>query len=132
MSKGSWQQCPYTGMPRSILDRTSDDQTTNNGYFRTNQLPDCNLFDVRSIAAACGYRDHEYFRRFVLTHPNCPIHVQRVPLVDDETDTRLGEIIATHQNSADYGGRIWHEMQAAAARDRGFASQVVVSSGSTV
>ena len=132
MSKGPWRRCPYTGMPANILDRVSEDQLTNDGHFRTDQLSDCNLFDVRSVSAACGFRDRNYFRRSVLANPSCRIHVRRVSLVDDETGTRLGEIIATHQNSADFGGMMWRRMQSGAARERGFAAQTAPSSSSTV
>jgi hypothetical protein len=65
-------------------------------------------------------------------HPNCPIHVQRIKLFDEETGAFLVEIIATHQNSAIPGGRMQHAMTSGAARDRAFASRTVVSSGSIV
>ena len=80
MSKGQWPRCPNTGIPLKTLARVSEDYLTDEGNFRIDLLPDCNLFDARSISAACGFRDHDYFRRVVLTNPNCPIHVQQMTL----------------------------------------------------
>ena len=132
MSKGEWRRCPYTRIPLKTLARVSECYLTNEGFFRINLLPDCNLFGMRSISAACGFQDHNYFRRSVLKHPNCPIHVRRMTLVDEETGAELIEIIATHQNSATYGGNMWHARRSAAARDRAFASRFDTSSGSIV
>ena len=93
MSKGQWPRCPKTGIPLKTLARVSERYLTDEGNFRIDSLPDCNLFDARSISAACGFRDHNYFRRTILTHPNNPIHVRRMTLIDEETGVKLVEII---------------------------------------
>ena len=131
MSKGQWRRCPNTGISSKTLARLSERYLTDEGNFRIDLLPDCNLFDVRSISAACGFRDHDYFRRIILTHPNCPIHIRRITLVNEETGTELAEIIATHQNSAAYGGEMWCATKRSEARERALATRTWAISGST-
>ena len=46
-----------------------------------------------------------------------------VKLIDEETGRLIGEILATHQSSAVAGGKMWRQMQAEAAQERGIASQ---------
>ena len=133
MSKGPWRLCPVTGISLAKLSRVSDDIVRPDGTFATEILSDSNVFCVNSIAALCGYTDVAYFRDHVLEDPACPIHVHKLTLVDDFTGRRIGEVIATHQNSADFGGQVWHEMQQTAARERGVASQNCwISSGHVV
>ncbi len=128
MSKGSWNCCPYTGLPLNRLERGSNVPVTPEGFFDTSRFPDSNLFCVASIAAVCGFKDVAYFRHHVLKDPECPIHVHKLALIDESNARRIGEIYATHQNSAYAGGEIWHSMQRAAARDRALASRSTVSS----
>ena len=128
MSKGPWNCCPYTGLPLVRLERGSDVPTTPEGFFDTNRYPDSNLFSVASISAAGGFKDVAYFRDHVLKDPDCPIHFNKMVVVDESNGRRIGEIYATHQNSADAGGEMWHSRQRAAARDRALASRTTVSS----
>lgn len=132
MSKGQWRRCPNTGISLKALARVSERYLTDEGYFRIDLLSDCNIYDVRSVSAACGFLDYDYFRRSILTHPDCPIHVRRQTLFDEESGDPLVEIIATHQNSAAYGGKLWRETRSAVARDRVLTSLTDVSSGSTI
>ena len=128
MSNGSWKCCPYTGLPRVRLERGSDVSVTADGFFDTSRFTDSNLFCVASIAAVCGFKDTAYFRDRVLQDPDCPIHFHKIVVVDERTGRRIGEVYATHQNSAVAGGEIWHSMQRVAARDRALASITAVSS----
>jgi hypothetical protein len=128
MSNGSWKCCPYTGLPRVRLERGSDVPVTLEGFFDTSRFPGSNLFCVASIAAVCGFKDVAYFRDHVLQDPDCPIHFHKMAVVDERTGRRIGEIYATHQNSAVAGGEMWHSEQRAAAHDRALASRTTVSS----
>ena len=128
MSKESWKYCSYTGLPLNRLARGSDVPVTPEGFFDTNRFPDSNLFCVASIAAVCGFKDVAYFRDHVLQDPDCPIHFHKMRVVDERTGLLIDEVYATHQNSAVAGGKMWHSMQRAAARDRALASRTVVSS----
>ena len=128
MSKGSWKCCPYTGLPLVRLDRGLDVPVTPERFFDTNRFPGSNLFCVASIAAVCGFKDVAYFRDHVLQDPDCPIHFHKMAVVDERTGRRIGEIYATHQNSAVAGGKMWHSMQRATAHDRALASRTTVSS----
>jgi hypothetical protein len=107
----------------------SDEYLDAEGNFDRGLLPDCNLFDVRSIAAVCGFRDRAYFRDIVLPHPDCPIHVHRIVLRDQKTGNRVEVVYATHQNSADFGGQMWREMTTNAARERAANTPTLVNSG---
>ncbi len=128
MSNGSWKCCPYTGLPLVRLERGSNVPVTPEGFFDTSRFSDSNLFCVDSIAAVCGFKDVAYFRDHVLQNPDCPIHINKMRVVDERTGRLIGEVYATHQNSAVAGGKMWHSMQRAAARDRARASRTVVSS----
>lgn len=122
MSRGQWERCPHTGIPINRLARVSDQFLTNEGFFNRGRFPDCNIFSVNSISVACGFGDVKHFVAEVLTHPNCPIHVRRLELVDENTGQVVAEVVATHQNSAEFGGQMWREMKIAAARQRAVES----------
>ncbi len=128
MSNSSWKCCPYTGLPLVRLERGSDVPITADGFFDRSRFTDSNLFCVSSIAAVCGFKDTAYFRDRVLQDPDCPIHFHKIVVVDERTGRRIGEVYATHQNSAVAGGEIWHSIQRAAARDRALASRTTESS----
>ncbi len=128
MSNSSWKCCPYTGLPLVRLERGSDVSVSADGFFDTSRFPDSNLFCVSSIAAVCGFKDTAYFRDRVLQDPDCPIDFHKMAVIDERTGRRIGEIYATHQNSAVAGGEMWHSMKRAAARDRALASRTTVSS----
>ena len=128
MSNSSWKCCPYTGLPLVRLERGSDVPITADGFFDTSRFPDSNLFNVASIAAVCGFKDTAYFRDRVLQDPDCPIHFHKMAVVDERTGRRVGEVYATHQNSAVAGGEMWHSKPRAAARDRALTSRTTVSS----
>jgi hypothetical protein len=124
MSKGSWKCCPYTGLPLVRLERGSNVPVTPEGFFDTSRFPDSNLFCVASIAAVCGFKDVAHFRDHVLQDPECPIHFHKMRVVHERTGYLIGEVYATHQNSAVSGGEIWHSMRRAAARDRALRTTV--------
>ena len=130
MSRGKWRRCPATGISLARLEKVSEEYLTPDGHFDPRRLPDCDLFDVRSVAAACGFRNWRYFQTRVLVHPECPIHVHRLRLADDETGQFVAEIVATHQNSAVDGGAMWRETQVAAARERAMFTTSAVASDS--
>ena len=136
MSRGKWQRCPYTGRPLRILSRANEEALTWEGYFDRSNVPDCDLFDVRSIAAVCGFRDVAYFVGHVLPHQDCRIHIHRVPLLDAETGELIVEVVATHTTSAQVGGGWWHDMQRRRARERATTHstrpRIDVSSGQAI
>ncbi len=119
MSRGMQKRCPLTEVPLARLDRVSEECLTDEGYVDVaERFPDSNLFCVRSIAAVGGFRDTAYFRDVMLSNPDCPIHVHRLVLKDELTGQSAAEVYATHQNSAHYGGQMWHKLQREAARSR--------------
>ena len=123
MSRGPWKRCPKTGLSLARLSRVSEDYLTLEGNFHPGRFSDCDLFDVRSIAAVCGFRDWAYFRDRVLTRSDCPIHIRKVELRDQDTGQLIAKVLGTHHNSAEVGGRMWHAMQCDAARQRLITAQ---------
>src|SRR5262245_16588544 len=111
MSKGPWKSCPRTGISLRKL-RHSDVPVTDDGLFDISSLPDCDVFNVASIASLCGFKDVAYFRDVVLARPDCPIHIHRIQLKDDATSRRNGTIYAAHTTSAAAGGKMWFVMRA--------------------
>ena len=122
MSRGPWRRCPYTGVPLTRLGRVSEDFLTPEGYFDVSKLADCNVYCPNSIAALSGFADARHFRS-VLERPDPPIHVRQHVLRDEFTGEVVAEVIATHVNSANAGGKMWHEMQREAARQRAVTMQ---------
>src|SRR5215813_2743977 len=124
MSKGPWKKCPLTGMSRAKLGR-SDAPLTDDGNFEPAFWPDCDIFDIRSFAALCGFADAAHFENVVLTTSGCPIHFRSVGPPTER-------IYGTHTSSARAGGEIWRSAQLSAAQTRGHASAFDVSSGSNL
>lgn len=106
MRRGPVPRCPVTGLPmtpksRDSLSKLPEKFLKDDGTFNAATLGDCNLFDIRSIAAAAGYRDVRYFIAKVFADPSSPFHAH--PINCDETGRVM--LYATHSNSADWGGR---------------------------
>lgn len=105
MRDGPVPRCPLTGLPmtgkaRNSLVRLPDDLQTTDGQFKPEAFSGCNLFNVRSFAAAAGYGDVRHFVEKVLTDPSSPFHAHPIA-------TETGRIVgyATHTTSAEWGGR---------------------------
>ena len=131
MSKCPWKRCPYTGISLVKL-HNSNAPLTEEGHFDVTSLPDCDVYDVSSIAALCGFHDVPYFRDVVLANPDCRIHCHCISLIDDAAPRRHGTIYATRTNSAIAGGEMWRSMQSAEARTRALAYKFDVSSGCNI
>ena len=131
MSKGAWKRCPWTGISLAKLQR-SDAPVTDEGYFDRSSLADCDVFNISSIAALSGFLDVRYFQDHVLPTPDCPIHIRRMVLGDDERPRRNGVIYATRTTSAVAGGQMWWSRQRAAAQARISGGLSDVSSASII
>ena len=120
MSKGPWKRCQTTGIRIALL----PDRYKVGGDFDRSQFPDCDLFDLRTIAAAAGLPRVDDFKRRVMTDPTSPIHLW--PIYDD-----FGVLgWATATNSAEQGGRNYRS--AASARQLAGKRVTEVSGGSGV
>ena len=102
MSKGPWRRDALTGLPMTLVARCDERHLNDAGHIDVSSWSDCNLFDVRSIAAAAGYADWRYFKRVVLKRSDQPFHVHRIALYDAD-GRRLAVVIGTHTNSAQAG-----------------------------
>jgi hypothetical protein len=92
MSRGQWKRCPITGIPVSQLPQGSE--------FDKSKFPDCNLFDVRSIAHAAGFgKQVNNFYARVLTDPSSPLHLHSL-----RADNGSALSYCTHTDSAIAGG----------------------------
>lgn len=119
MSRGSWERDPATGIPVARL-LGADSPYVEDGLFKREFLPDCNVFCVRSFAAAANYQDAAYFENVVLADPQSPFHYHKV-VVKDCSGRIIAVVRATHQNSAQHGGAAYRQMQRDAARVRATA-----------
>ncbi len=114
MRSGPVLRCPLTGLAmtrkaRDGLNKLPEEVLNDDGTFDASAFGDCNLFDVRSIAAAAGYRDSRYFIAKVLTNPTSPFHAHPVNAENGRTLT-----YATHANSAWWGGKQFRAAKLAA------------------
>jgi len=102
MAKNRWKRDPLTGLTRKQLEDLPGRYVTRDGLFNCAALPDCNLYDVRTIAAEANY-DARYFRDVVLTHSGSPFHVHKISA--ENADGSKGRILvyATHTDSAHAG-----------------------------
>lgn len=91
MSSGRWYRNGLTGLPESVDANQQD--------VRRALTMGCDIFCVRSFAAAAGYKSPRYFVANVLTDPGSLFHA--VPIRDVE-----GRVIswATRTESAAAGG----------------------------
>ena len=132
MSKGPWKRCLMTGLTRALIARADDSYLNAQGGFDTATLPDCNLFNVRSIAVAAGFDDPRYFVGHVLPNTASNFHVHTTTVSDPEGHY-LAKVVATHTNSALAGGLIWHARIREEARARAVrAISTDVASGAAV
>lgn len=107
MSKGPWKRCKISGI--SLVKLRGTDYLSDTGEFKTWWFSDCDLFDVRSIAAADpdeGFTRVDDFLKRVVTDPSSPIHLHQ--LINDDGH---GIGYATAQNSAERG---WKNYRSAA------------------
>lgn len=118
MSKESWKRDPRTGLPVSVFDRCDLRYVDDRGQFDVARYPDCNVFNVASLAARAGFRDPRHFRDKVLLHSQSPFHVHRIEVRDDMDGRYLATVFATHANSAEAGGKMWQAMKREEARSR--------------
>lgn len=107
MSKQKWIRCPVTDLPISQI---PDKYLTHAGAFDTRSYSDCNLFEMRSIAAAAGYQDWRYFRDVVVTGTHSHFHFYQV----HDNNGRL-VTVATRTTSAEHGGKV-HRAETLAAQ----------------
>jgi len=85
MSKAPWQKCRYSGLNQGKLKKLSDrmvrevDGEPGRLELDIDVYPDCDLFYIKSIAEAAGYKDYAYFeqllRKFV--PGSCHMHKYR-------------------------------------------------------
>jgi hypothetical protein len=98
-----------------------EETLNDDGTLDRSALPDCDLFAIQSITNAAGYSDPDYFAGTILADPRSFFNAHRIPLIDEEKGSRVGEVFATHTNSAIYGG-FARRKQVAAERRVGIAS----------
>lgn len=111
MSSGKWIRDPNTGHHKGLLDRVDEGLLGRDGWLDPERLfPGLrfDLTDVSSIAHVVGM-GHRYFVNSVLTVPDCPIHVFRRRMHDQDTGAYLFTVYATMVTSAQAGGEIWRE-----------------------
>lgn len=114
MSKGKQIRCAITGERKSVIDDFDELYRKADGTFDPSVDSDCNLFNVRSIAAAAGYSDWRYFRDNLLTGTSSTWHVRKIPFtVVRSADGQKERVIvyATHSDSAEAGGKLYREHQ---------------------
>ena len=76
----------------------SEDLLLDDGSLDPEKFPDCDLFNVNTIAAVAGYSP-EWFEKEVVTDPSSPFHLQKIQNAQGNTISW-----ATHANSAEWGG----------------------------
>ena len=111
MSSGKWIRAPNTGHPPSLVGRVDDRFLRADGWFDPERLfqgQRFDLTDVRSIAYVVGMGSR-YLVNSVLTVPDCPIHLERKRMVDQDTGAHLFTVHATMVCSAQAGGEMWRE-----------------------
>ena len=120
MSKGPQKRCPWTGERKAVIDYLDDNFLTSDGSFNPDVYRDCDVFDIRSFAAAAGFRDWGYFRDQILTNAGSHWHVHRHSFTVYRPDegTERAEIYATHSNSAAAGGENYRAFQKEQRRAR--------------
>lgn len=120
MSKGPQKRCPWTGERKAIIDDLDEPYKAQDGGFNPDALPDSNLFDIRSISAAAGFKDWRYFRDYALTDTSSCWHLHKHTFTVQRRDGggERAEIFATATNSAAAGGDIYREIQKKKRRAR--------------
>lgn len=115
MSSGRWYRNELTGLPESV---DANQQDVRHGL-----RMGCDIFCVRSFAAAAGYRSPRYFVAKVLTAPGSLLHA--VPIHDTD-----GQIVTwgTRTESAVAGGE---SARASANAARGYDALRFDVSGGT-
>lgn len=128
MSKGEWRRDRLTGLPVALVARCDERHLDDAGRIDVSSWSDCDLFDIRSIAAVAGYADWRYFETVVLEGTDQPFHVHRIPLYSIDGDW-LATFIATHTNSAQAGRAALDETKSMQARAAVLTQVSSVSSG---
>ena len=131
MSKGPQNRCPWTGETKRVINNLDDSFQTNDGSFNPESFSDCDLFDVRSIADAAGFKDWRDFRDRILTDAGSWWHVYKETFRVKRADggVEFATIYATASNSAAAGGELYRAYQTEQRRARVFTD---VSSCSVV
>ncbi len=110
MPKGPMKRDPLTGVSLGRIGRDlPEEDLTLEGMFDRIKLPDCDLFCVRSIAAATGYSP-QYLMKTVVTDPSSPLHLHKIRGENGLT------IFATSTQSAQVGGVVFRNKKAAVSR----------------
>jgi len=113
MSKGSQIRCPWTGERKAVIDNLDEPYKAQDGGFNPNAFPGSNLFDIRSIAAAAGFKEWRNFRDYVLTDTGSWWHAHKHTFTVYRPDggTERAVIYATATNSAVAGGEMYRAFQ---------------------
>gem|GEM_PF-4940258 len=132
MSRGKWKREPLTGVRLKTLEGT--DCMNGCGEFRADDFPDCNVYDVSTIANLAGFSRPDHFKSRALTDNSSYFHLH--PVVSDEEKllaycyNRKEKILTycTHVDSAKAGGEAYRK--AANARMKAGKKITDVSGGS--
>ena len=99
MARGPWVRCPWTGISKRKLKQIGETFLYDEGGFNPETYPDCDIFDVRSFAAAAGYKDVPHFVTTVVTDQSSPFHARQI-----RTESGRLLSLATDTTSAEAGG----------------------------
>ena len=112
--------CPYTGLNKRMLDDLYEPAKGRDGKFNPAAFPGCNIYNVRSMSAAAGFKGPDYFLKNILLSTSSLFHVVEYPFdwVDDDGEVHWDTIYATHTDSAEAGGKAWRDYQKDEARNR--------------
>jgi len=132
MSRKKWKREPLTGVSIKQLEVT--DWLSFSYEFKAKAFPDCNVYDVSTIANLAGFSRPDHFKSRALTDNSSYFHLH--PVVSDEEKllaycyNRKEKILTycTHVDSAKAGGEAYRK--AANARMKAGKKITDVSGGS--
>jgi hypothetical protein len=129
VSKGPWNVCSISGFSIALLNRADlpDSLVTfETGGIDPSHYPDCNIFNVNTLAFEAGFADTRDFMRRAL--PSSVWHAHKYELRDCGGKF-LGTLFATHVDSARAGGEIWRNRIKAEQSKRGRSANFWTRSG---
>lgn len=103
MAKNKWKLDPLAGLTKKQLGELPDQYLNRDGLLERAALEDCNIFDIRTIAAEAGY-EPRYFRDVVLCHQSSPFHMHAISAEKADGSKGRTLLYATHIDSARAGG----------------------------
>lgn len=103
MAKKRWKRDPVTGLPKKRIEFLPDSYLDREGNFDTTPLPNCNIWNVSSMAAIARFTP-AHFESEVITNPGSFFHMH---IVRDEFGRRV--TFASNVSSVYYGADKYRE-----------------------